>query len=496
MPLRWKMAALIACMIVGLLLVSAAAMWGINGLHQDYGVALARYQELREIYGEVGSHLTTARELLVASPYGRGRAATQLDLAEHKLELLAAQSSRLSSDPQDVQARNEIQIAIAGAVRQLHTGPDLIADFDLNRSDTKAVDEALLAMRTFASRVERTIQARQADASAKRNNTLLIVGCVCGAVVIGAVGLGILQYRSVVLPLNRLGQGVRKIAAGEFKQRLSEKSGREFVELANEFNRMAAELDEFYHRLEQKVADKSRQLIRSERLASVGYLAAGVAHEINNPLGIIAGYAEYSLEQIRKNQPLDAGELAKSFGVICDESFRCKDIIGKLLTLARPGNVARQEIDLAQVAAEVVSAAKMLPDCRDRDIIVANSAPARIDAVEAEMKQVVLNLVVNALQAVNPGGQVQVEVHASDGFAELRVRDNGRGMTAQLLEQVFEPFFTDKKGVREPGTGLGLSITHAIVQGHGGSISASSPGPGQGSEFVVRLPAVAQRSVA
>jgi signal transduction histidine kinase len=367
----------------------------------------------------------------------------------------------------------------------------------MQRADLQAVDDATSQMRAFATRIQHATQARQDAAARKRRDTIAAVGLLCGAVIVGAIVLGILQYRSVMLPLQRLGAGVRKIAAGEFKQRLDERGNGEFAEMANEFNRMAGELDEFYHRLEEKVAAKSKELIRSERLASVGYLAAGVAHEINNPLGIVAGYAEYSLGQIRKQPPSEVSEdVAKSLQVICDEAFRCKEIIGRLLSLARPGEATKHEVDLAKVAADVVSAVKGLRDYHDRKLTLIADGPMRVNAVEAEMKQIMLNLTVNAFEAVAAGGEVRIELARDDGWIELRVRDNGRGMTDQTLEHVFEPFFTDKRGVREPGTGLGLSITHAIVESHGGRIHATSAGPGKGSEFVVRLPAIAQGSVA
>jgi two-component system NtrC family sensor kinase len=291
---------------------------------------------------------------------------------------------------------------------------------------------------------------------------------------------------------------VRKLAAGQFKQRLEEHGSQEFAELADEFNKMAAELDEFYHRLEEKVSQKGRELIRSERLAGVGYLAAGVAHEINNPIGIIAGYAEYTLSQL-KSQPLtpDNAEVAKSLQVICDEAFRCKDIVGKLLSLARPGEAKKNQVDLGNVAETVTSALAGLGEYRDRNLTIAAAADEdlKVNAVEAEMKQVILNLTVNALEAVPAGGAVNIGVSRNDGWVELRVSDNGRGMSPQTLEHIFEPFFTEKRGARQPGTGLGLSITHAIIESHGGSIAASSAGPGKGSEFVVRIPAAEEGSV-
>jgi signal transduction histidine kinase len=498
MSLRWKMGLQIGCMIVGLLLVSFAAMWGLNGLHQDYGQALSGYEELREVYSEVGLPLAMARELLNVSPSNRDWAARQVESATQRFQILLALShARPSSGPIDPLAETDMLAALTAANRQFQQTHLAEATQDMHRADLKAVENATLAMRSFATRLQQTTKARQDAAARKRHDTIAAVELLCGAVIAGAIVLGILQYRSVMLPLQRLGAGVRRVAAGEFTQRLDARGGREFAGMADEFNRMAAELDEFYHRLEDKVAAKSKELIRSERLAGVGYLAAGVAHEINNPLGIIAGYAEYSLEQLKGGVAPEADpEFGKSLQVICDEAFRCKQIISQLLSLARPGETSRSPVDLAKVAADVAGAVRGLRDYNDRNLTIIANGPLYVMAEEAEMKQNILNLAVNALEAVPPSGQVQIEVGRTNGWIELRVRDNGRGMTEQVLEHVFEPFFTDKRGVREPGTGLGLSITHAIVESHGGRITAASAGPGKGSEFLVRLPAAAQRSVA
>jgi signal transduction histidine kinase len=277
----------------------------------------------------------------------------------------------------------------------------------------------------------------------------------------------------------------------------------EFARLAADFNRMADQLDGFYKDLEQKVAAKSKELIRSERLASVGYLAAGVAHEINNPLGIISGYAEYALADLKTGNPAAAAEVDNTLKIIRDEAFRCKDITAKLLSLARQGETKRQRVNLADVAENVVSVVGGLRDFKDRRITV--RAETRelltVDGVEGEIKQVLMNLLINALEATadsEGSGEVHVTVTRGDDphgrpAVTLAVSDNGRGMPPEILEHVFEPFFTDRPRREDapprPGTGLGLSITHAIVQSHHGRISAHSEGPGQGSRFVVELPA-------
>jgi signal transduction histidine kinase len=257
---------------------------------------------------------------------------------------------------------------------------------------------------------------------------------------------------------------------------------------------MAAELETLYRELEQKVAAKSKQLVCSERLASVGYLAAGVAHEVNNPIGIIAGHAELSLQQLQRNRTSQAiPEVEKTLQIICEEAFRCKEIVAKLLSLARPGDENRRCICLTTIASSVVSIISGLDTYRSRRLTLqaGKDEDLCVLANEGEMKQVLLNLAINALEAVFPQtGQVHIDIARVDGLVELSVTDNGRGMSPDVLEHIFEPFFTSKRGASQPGTGLGLSISHAIVESHGGHIFAYSDGANQGSRFVVRLPPI------
>lgn len=477
----------IGAMIVGLLLTVAASLWGLNGLRQDYGLALQGYQELRQLY-EVGSQLAIARSLLSSEHADRSAARGKVENAAEKYKLLATTGG---------QASNGIEAALQAAVRQLRTPPEALSEQNVLSADADAVDRAFGELGTKASQIRQTIEQNQRAADSKHHATVLTTAAVSAAAVFGALLLGIWQYRGVMLPLNRLGTGVRKVSAGQFSQRLASGGVEEFASLASDFNRMAEELDGFYHQLEQKVAQKSRELVRSERLASVGFLAAGVAHEINNPLGIISGYAEYSLERLKKQNGTPGNgdeDTLRSLQVISDETFRCKEITSRLLSLARPGDESRGSVNLADVADQVGSIVSGLPASAGRKISVntdANRAGLTVSAVEAEMKQVVLNLTLNALDAISPtDGEVKIEVTRSGDNLELSVSDNGKGMSAQTLERVFEPFFTEKRGVRQGGTGLGLSISHAIVESHGGTIRAHSDGTGRGSRFTVAMPAL------
>jgi two-component system NtrC family sensor kinase len=480
MTLRRTMAYEITATIVGLLLISGASLWGLNALHQDFDSSIAGYQELRQVY-EVSSHVATARTLLTLARADDAKAHAQIQAAVDKYDLY---SPPTAERPATTGRKAHLRLAVRNALADALRIQDTAARVD-------SLNRVLAQVANLVNEIRRQIERAQQAADANRRTATILMSVLSAVVVVGAVIVGVWQYRSVIRPLHRLGHAARTIAAGRFADRVPAEGHAEFAELADDFNRMAAELDGLYRQLEEKVAIKSKELARSERLASVGYLAAGVAHEINNPIGIIAGHAELMLGKLANEERSD-GEVEGALRVICDEAFRCKDIVGKLLSLARPGDEGRRRISLAELAENVVGMVGGLGEHRAKRVTlrINKDHPLDVIASEAEMKQVLLNLVINALDAVAAtGGEVWVEVNNADGFVELAVTDNGRGMTADVLDRVFEPFFTAKRGRGEPGMGLGLSISHAIVRSHRGTIRADSHGPGKGSRFVVRLPA-------
>src|SRR6185437_9669953 len=242
---------------------------------------------------------------------------------------------------------------------------------------------------------------------------VLIIGLLASIAILAAVLLSISQYRLIMAPLQRLRHGVRRVAEAKFSQKLDPAAmgaSPEFADLATEFNRMASELDEFYRRLEEQVRAKSRDLVRSERLASVGFLAAGVAHEINNPLNIISGYAELTSKRLNAARgPIDEQAMEQtreSLRIIREEAFRCKDITEKLLSLSRPGSDTREELDLATVARDVATMTQGLKNYRDRRLTLKLDSlePLAVRANLTEMKQVLLNLTINALEASPANG--------------------------------------------------------------------------------------------
>jgi len=312
------------------------------------------------------------------------------------------------------------------------------------------------------------------------------------ASILAAIGFGLflrLFYRWIFVPLRRLIAASRQVASGNFSYRVYLESQDEMAELAQAMNQMTERFEAIRDDLDRQVQERTRQVIRNEQLASVGFLAAGVAHEINNPLASIAMAAESMEDRLQEALPEahpDRPILCQYLQMIQSEAFRCKEITEKLLDFSRTGPVRRQETDLAELVQNVIEMVRHLGRYQGKQIRFHTDVPVRVWANPQEMKQVVLNLLTNALDSIDAGGLVEVQLRQQGDWAEITVSDNGCGMTSEVLAHIFEPFFTRKRTGQ--GTGLGLSISYRIIADHGGEIEAHSPGPGQGATFRVRLP--------
>ena len=297
-----------------------------------------------------------------------------------------------------------------------------------------------------------------------------------------------LTYRWVFRPLRLLGHGSRRVAAGDFGYRIRLDTRDEMAELADAFNDMTERFQEIRDDLDRQVQLRTREVIRSEQLASVGFLAAGVAHEINNPLASIAMCAESLEGRLADLAPAaaDAAVVHRYLELIQAEAFRCKGITEKLLDFSRLGEVRRQPTAVMALVADVAEMLRHVGRFAGRTIETAPGPDVLVMVNPQEIKQVVLNLLVNALDSIEESGRVTVAARRSGGECLLTFTDDGCGMTEEVLEHLFEPFFTRRKAGQ--GTGLGLSIVHRIVTDHGGRIEATSAGPGTGSTFRVTLP--------
>lgn len=320
---------------------------------------------------------------------------------------------------------------------------------------------------------------------------LYIVGTVSLLMV---AALLIWVYQLILAPIQSLMKGVQRVAAGDFGYRLHTNTSCELFALAQSFNAMAERMQTEQRDKELRIEEGIEQLVLSERMASLGMLATGVAHEINNPLmGIANAAAEltFVLGEYRaqmKEQDQADGDLA--LRMISEQTKNCQRITAKLKLFGQ-GKKAEQrnQYDLTAIVEEVVSLVEMLKQYPDRTITVHQTDTFRAWIDAGEIRQVVLNVVMNALQATSSGGHLDISINDTPDFIEVRFKDDGCGMTEDQLKQVFVPFFTTKEVGQ--GTGLGLSLSRGIVLNHGGVLEASSPGPQQGSTFLLRLPRTA-----
>ncbi len=312
-------------------------------------------------------------------------------------------------------------------------------------------------------------------------------------------GLSYRFHRAVFKPLEKLVQGSRVVASGNFDYRIDIGTNDEVAELAHALNDMTRNFQSIKTDLNQKVAQRTKEVVRSEKMASVGFLAAGVAHEINNPLATIAWSAESlearihdilnpSEELNQQQHDAEIADMKKYLQRIQDEAFRCKEITSGLLDFSRMGDVKKVPTNLFEVVESVIEMVRPLSKYRGKNIEFNGDRTIYATANAQEMKQVALNLITNALGSVSDGGCVKIALEAKGKNALLRVTDNGCGMDEEVIQHLFEPFFTRRRDGQ--GTGLGLAITYQIIEDHEGQIIPSSDGPGQGSSFEVSLPLV------
>jgi signal transduction histidine kinase len=315
----------------------------------------------------------------------------------------------------------------------------------------------------LVARFETAIRAVRAEVEGVERRTRRFLVALLVAAPLVAVAVSVVIGRSVAAPVARLEQGAARIAAGDLDARIEVTGAPELVALAARWNAMTAALKE-----------REEKLVESEKLAGIGRLAAGVAHEINNPIGVILGYAKL----LRRKA---ATGVADDLGVIEEEALRAKEIVEGLLDLSRPLPAGAERVDLRALSDDVVSRlreARLLDGVEVR-VEGAASAPGHRE----KLRQVLVNLVRNAAEAAGAGGRVRVDVGACDGRAEVSVADSGPGIPPESRARLFEPFFTTKPR----GTGLGLAVSRAIARAHGGELAAEAP-EGGGARFALRLP--------
>ena len=302
-----------------------------------------------------------------------------------------------------------------------------------------------------------------------------------GLAVLTMIVLSLVTYRLyarvIDKPLTRLMGSMRRVESGDFSARLSFAKKDEFGTLAQSFNAMTARLEE----ISGEVARHHElQMQKAGHLASLGELAAGLAHEIRNPIAGIRGAAEVIAQMTSPGDPR-----REVFDEIRKQADRINVIIQNLLNFARPRELTlKRENPNACVRAALLMAEHQTEgkDVRFHFDPVDEDVLADLDC--DKIQEVLLNLLLNGIAAIEKEGRISVAMAEKEGDIELRVEDTGKGIAPEHLPLIFNPFFTTRK----KGTGLGLSLCRQIIQAHGGTITAESE-PGRGTAFTIRLPA-------
>jgi len=319
-------------------------------------------------------------------------------------------------------------------------------------------------------------------------------GIALGGIIL-IVTIAAFQARRISRPLKTLDTAAQQIADGDFRREVVVHAPDEVEHLASSINQMAKkleaekqELEAWGNTLEKRVQERTDeiakihgQLFRSEKLASLGKLAAGVAHEINNPLTGILTNSSLMLEDLDKDDPR-----RDDVEIIVKETIRCREIVKRLLDFARQTKPQKKLTNLNALIENIVLLVRNQASFRNIDIErhLEEGLPEILSDPD-QVQQVFINIILNAAEAMNKGGKLTIasSLSANRELINITFADTGPGIPEDRRERIFEPFFTTK----EHGTGLGLSISYGIVEQHGGTISVESH-IGQGSTFTVQLP--------
>jgi len=324
------------------------------------------------------------------------------------------------------------------------------------------------------------------------NRRLIALWIILFLVIITLFGFYILSRR-IVRPVHELIKTTEKIGAGKFYESADIGGVKEINRLYDALRKMYAEIESGRKKLGDKIAELEEanaelrlvqgELVAAEKLASLGRLSAGVAHEIGNPLSAIKGYAEVMM----RAQDVDDGKRAAFLRNLLDEVGRIDRIIRTLLDYSRPKSVSPRALDVNETAsktADLVNSQGVLKNIGLRLDLAPGVPP--IEADPGQLSQVIINLILNARDAL--GGEGEIVISTSDGGGEvaIKVSDNGPGIGPEIRDKIFDPFFTTK----DPGhgTGLGLSVSARIVETFGGRIEVKSE-PGKGAAFSLVFPA-------
>ncbi len=315
---------------------------------------------------------------------------------------------------------------------------------------------------------------------------LLLIALVL--VVFLGIVINIKLATSISSPIRTLEKITKNIAKGDFSERIEVRGQDELSSLEASFNLMEEKLKNALWSLEhtiEKLREKQAQLVEAEKLASVGKLAAGIAHEINNPLTSVLTFSNLMLEQCPPSDPRHA-----RLKLMARETERARTIVRQLLNFGRQTELKCEKISINQPVSEITDSLEAQDAFKgiELDLKLGENLPA-VYADPAQIGQVVMNMLLNAIHAITPPGRIEIVTRLKDAWVEIVFSDSGRGIPEEFIHKIFDPFFTTKEVSK--GTGLGLAVSYGIVKKHSGDIEVASV-MGKGTTFTVRLPIYGQ----
>lgn len=318
---------------------------------------------------------------------------------------------------------------------------------------------------------------------------LLIMYIFLGSIFIFFLGIYLFRRR-IVIPIQSLIYHTQKIAEGNLSTRISPAGGKELVELANSFNIMAGTLEAKQRELKEKIEELERtnialkeardEVLQSEKLATIGRMASGIAHELGNPISAISGNIELLEKKLSMEKEKEIIKRMKS------DLERMDKIIRELLDFARPKKFTREKINIKNSIEEAIEIIKTQKGFDNIKIEIDSEVNLpEITSDTTQLKQVWINLFLNARDAMPDGGIIKISISKTDSFVRVEFSDTGTGIQKEHLNKIFEPFFTTKEPGK--GTGLGLTVVQRIILSMNGKISVESE-PLKGTKFTILLP--------
>jgi len=434
--------------------------------HHAAGLARAQYIHQAHTLLEwndahLPHYLEIAEEARRATEHLREQVATEEAVAQaDQITALIAESDR--------RFREVVLPAVAAGQRERIN--------ELHQMTERPVESVVALNEALNRSLEAQADAAQQRAATIRGRVQLAVFICFALAIVLALAVGAYLLRSISRPVAALRAGATRIGTGDLSARVGLTGDDELAELARTFDRMAEDL-----------ARRQEELLEAHRLASIGQVASGVAHEINNPLGVILGYVTLA----RREAALGDRE---DLRIIEDEARQCQTIVAGLLDLARPVRLHRSDVELGELAREAVARLEETGRTGGVDVRMPSDAPVRVAADEGKLKQIVLNLLGNALEAARDPAAARPVVEVSwgvrEGQAWMNIDDDGPGIAPDVQPRLFEPFFT----TRSRGHGLGLAIARTLARAHGGEVELASRADG-GARASVTIPLAATEEV-